>query len=330
MNYIVFDLEWNQPLYAGMQKKHPVYLEGEIIEIGAVKFDENDEMLDSFKAFISPKYYRKLNRNVARLTGIAEDDILHGQSFIIAFREFLEWCGEDAVYLTWSNNDLRVMRQNLRVYGMDPAEYITQVFDLQQMFDNQILHEGRSCGLSEALEKVGEEGMEAHDALHDAVNTFLVCKHLDLVKGIAEYRNPIDSFDDGEPIISFSRAYSDALQVNQDKSLLVMTCPDCGKRIECAKWASQGKGKKVSVSACSCGKEFFIRMRTTDMAGGGKRVFWTAFYGNEELKTYYEERAHRQFERFEKRQVRVKERNAAMKADGRKQPVKKDSGNEKA
>ena len=51
MNYIVFDLEWNQPLYAGMQKKHPVYLEGEIIEIGAVKFDEHDEMLDSFKAF---------------------------------------------------------------------------------------------------------------------------------------------------------------------------------------------------------------------------------------------------------------------------------------
>jgi len=37
MEYIVLDLEWNQPYDASMAIKEPVHLSGEIIQIGAVK-----------------------------------------------------------------------------------------------------------------------------------------------------------------------------------------------------------------------------------------------------------------------------------------------------
>ena len=285
LDYVVFDLEWNQPLYAGMQKRHPVYLEGEIIEIGAVKFSSDGEMIDTLKIFIAPKYYKKMNWNVARPTGISETDIRGGLPFLTAVDRFMDWSGKETIFLTWSNNDLRLMRQNLRVYGRDPKEYFEHIYDLQQMFDNQILHEGRSCGLSEALQMVGEEGMEAHDALHDAVNTYTVCRHLDLDKGMAEYHSAIDAFDDGEPLKSFSRVYSTMSDVLHDKSLLVMTCPSCGKKMQFDRWASQGKGKKISIGTCSCGKEYFVRMRTANVASGDKRVFWSAFPGSDELRT---------------------------------------------
>ena len=36
MNYIIFDLEWNQPADERSTVQDPVYLNGEIIDIGAV------------------------------------------------------------------------------------------------------------------------------------------------------------------------------------------------------------------------------------------------------------------------------------------------------
>ena len=43
MNYIVVDLEWNQAMSSksSVFNKLPIKLRGEIIEIGAVKLDEN-------------------------------------------------------------------------------------------------------------------------------------------------------------------------------------------------------------------------------------------------------------------------------------------------
>ena len=43
MEYIVLDLEWNQPYDASMAIKETVHLSGEIIQIGAVKLSEDFE-----------------------------------------------------------------------------------------------------------------------------------------------------------------------------------------------------------------------------------------------------------------------------------------------
>ena len=59
MNYIVFDLEWNQPIDYGQHSKRA--LSFEIIEIGAVKLSEDFELLGSFDEFIKPVVYKKLN-----------------------------------------------------------------------------------------------------------------------------------------------------------------------------------------------------------------------------------------------------------------------------
>ena len=44
MNYIVIDLEWNQPLSPQRMIREPFNLGGEIIQIGAVKIDNLQEL----------------------------------------------------------------------------------------------------------------------------------------------------------------------------------------------------------------------------------------------------------------------------------------------
>ena len=51
MNYIILDLEWNQALNNAMIVRSPVVLYGEIIQIGAIKTDENFNFLDKINDF---------------------------------------------------------------------------------------------------------------------------------------------------------------------------------------------------------------------------------------------------------------------------------------
>ena len=74
MNYIILDMEWNQPWPGSpsARKVLPVAIRGEIIQIGAVRVTETQTVEDEFQVLIKPKYYRHLNRRVSKLTGIKE------------------------------------------------------------------------------------------------------------------------------------------------------------------------------------------------------------------------------------------------------------------
>ena len=77
MQYIVLDMEWNQPWPGSpsSRKVLPVQIRGEIIQIGAVRVTEDQQVADEFQVLIKPKYYRRLNRRVSKLTGIKETQL---------------------------------------------------------------------------------------------------------------------------------------------------------------------------------------------------------------------------------------------------------------
>lgn len=74
MNYIVLDMEWNQPYAPKCVDRLPFPLIGEIIQIGAVMLSENAagglEIIDEFKETIAPTYYTKLHTGVKKVTGL--------------------------------------------------------------------------------------------------------------------------------------------------------------------------------------------------------------------------------------------------------------------
>ena len=53
MNYIIFDLEWNQ-CCGGRDMENP-RMPFEIIEIGAVKLDKKFNIIDTYSSIIKPK-----------------------------------------------------------------------------------------------------------------------------------------------------------------------------------------------------------------------------------------------------------------------------------
>ena len=99
MEYVVVEFEWNQSPYGkNASNKH---LPFEIIEIGAVKLDENGQEIDRFDEVIKPKVYKKMHHVTKNLTGITEKDLNQGRAFPKALVDFMCWCGDDFTLCTW-------------------------------------------------------------------------------------------------------------------------------------------------------------------------------------------------------------------------------------
>ena len=187
MNYIVLDMEWNQPWPGSPSAKKvlPVQIRGEIIQIGAVRISTDREVGDEFQVLIKPKFYRRLNRRVSKLTGIKESQLRdEGVPMVEAMERFRAWCGEDVIFLTWGFDDITILRENLRLYGIDES-WVNRWYNAQMIFNAQTDGSSSQKALKTAMEIFGIEATRpAHDALGDAYHTALICAKLDLNRGI--------------------------------------------------------------------------------------------------------------------------------------------------
>ena len=188
MNYIVLDLEWNQPLSPQRMVRDPFNLGGEIIQIGAVKIDglDNLTITDRYSEIIKPVFYTKMNKHVNEVTELTDDDLDGGRSFTVVCPEFLDWCGDDYAFITWGDQDIYMLEDNMSIHEMD-IEDLPECFDAQLVFDDQITQEDRSFALSYAMWKFDIKPERTHDALNDAINTVAVMKRLDFYEGLEGY-----------------------------------------------------------------------------------------------------------------------------------------------
>ena len=189
-NLVLFDLEWNigyQPYtfnYHGVQQT----FRGEIIEIGAVKIDEDANVLDTFSIHLRPRIFRKLQHHIAKVTGLTQEDLDRGEPIAQGLRRFMQWCGPDAEFAEWGMDDVPVLKQNLFLCNLDESRP-TQWYDLQQLFLREHPRkEGEGMTLESVVTRMGIP-MERpfHDALSDTLYTADICRKLDLRAGIAAY-----------------------------------------------------------------------------------------------------------------------------------------------
>lgn len=254
MNYIVFDLEWNQSITDSDILLSPLCLPGEIIEIGAVKLDDTFRLIDERKFYVKPQYYTKLHRRIVQLTGI-RDAVLaeEGQPFPEAFAAFREWCGEEYSYMTWSTSDLPILVDNMLLHGIDISD-LPDTYDIQRIFCREIMRINRRLTLDDALKVLNEHGDPAHDALHDARNTATVIQHLNL----AEYGDEYVSRAFAEaPLLAGYETRNAALAAPE---LRAFRCPWCGAEITAEPWLSMDHDEYISMGTCEEGDEILISM----------------------------------------------------------------------
>lgn len=182
-NLVLFDLEWNigyQPYtfnYHGVQQT----FRGEIIEIGAVKIDEDANVLDTFSIHLRPRIFRKLQHHIAKVTGLTQEDLDNGAPIVQGLRRFMQWCGPDAEFAEWGMDDVPVLKQNLFLCNLDESRP-TVWYDLQQVFLREHPRkEGEGMTLESVVTRMGiPMDRPFHDALSDTLYTADVCRKLDL------------------------------------------------------------------------------------------------------------------------------------------------------
>ncbi len=137
MTFVVFDMEWNQPIPYIPSPIDPKILPGEIIEIGAVKVEmlsPNEYKLSRpFSVTIRPVYYRIMNKQVSKVINKSTDDLKSGMPFKDAYQQFMQWCGEDYVLCAWGDSDISILRSNLKIHGFS-SEINERFLDIQPLF----------------------------------------------------------------------------------------------------------------------------------------------------------------------------------------------------
>ena len=302
MDYIVLDMEWNQPWPGSPSAKKvlPVAIRGEIIQIGAVRVTENGEVADEFQVMIKPKYYRRLNRRVSKLTGIKESRLRdEGISFVDAMEQFRSWCGEEVIFLTWGFDDIGILRENLRLFNL-PEDWTERWYNAQMIFNAQTDGSTAQKALKTAMEMFGIEATRpAHDALGDAYHTALICAKLDLQRGTEEYAQALKSHENGfhgaelPGCIARKVVYDFA---DKKAALSAMAgeenaCPICGKRMLGSRWFAQPGHRYMDLATCPEHGKFLIRVRLSQQPNNLVRVSRLTYEATSEAAAAYARRA---------------------------------------
>lgn len=181
MDYIVFDLEFNQDFSSPMQVSidqtpHPF----EIIQIGAVKLDEQFNTIDTFNRFVKPSIYANINPYVTKMTNITAEMLLNEKSFPEVYRDFTDFAkSSDAVFCIWGMSDIRELFKNIEYHRL-PNELSSMYINIQSLASLHFnLPQHRPMGLHEAVELLKIPAtLQFHNAYCDAYYTAEIFKKI--------------------------------------------------------------------------------------------------------------------------------------------------------
>ncbi len=264
MDYIVFDLEWNQsPI--GQAGEHP-RMPFEIIEIGAVKLNDKYEIIDEFRRLIRPKLYTRFHKYIKEILSYTEKDLKeNGVDFKTACSEFLQWCregNEQYDFCTWGCSDLSYLQNNMDFYRMEKLSFPLKFYDIQQIYAEKYSKDGSICKLEKAIERLKiERDRPFHAAVNDAYYTARVMKEaklgkiddkytFDLYRHPRKHEEAIVAFHNGI-IDQISEEYPSRVEAMSDMDINTVVCPRCGRRTtRRVKWFQLPSGTELSVGKC--------------------------------------------------------------------------------
>jgi DNA polymerase III alpha subunit (gram-positive type) len=169
MDYIILDLEWNSAFSEEMKR----YV-CEIFEIGAVKLDENLDIIDTFSEIIKPQILNTFNHRIVELTNIKKEEFESARNLEEVLVDFENFVGDDSLILTWSRSDIPVLLENYRFLNKrcKSVPMLKKYMDLQVYVQSFIEHKkGNQVSLMGAAEKLDIDisDLPPHRAINDSI-----------------------------------------------------------------------------------------------------------------------------------------------------------------
>jgi len=264
MRYIIMDFEWNNS-YSKRKKRFI----NEIIEIGAVKLDDNLNILDTYGVLIKTLANHKLTSVIHNLTNIKNEDLEGCPSFAAAMNGFKKWLdaenGGETVYMTWSNTDIRVLVENYKFFvSKDAALFLTKFVDLQKYCQKMMgVPLSNQMALSAAAEKLGVDISEysAHRALDDSLISSLCLKKC-FDKAALEQAAMVCDDDFYKRLAFKSKHITDINSPKIDKEKMKCACGICGANMKrCSDWKNANHAFRALFYCKNCDNLLLFSIR---------------------------------------------------------------------
>lgn len=183
-NKIVLDLEFTPIRDPDLQ----AVASSEILEIGAVKLDEQNQVLDEFQTYVKPQY-SGIPPHITKITGIDSETVANAPDYAEAVQQLSAWigCRVQSRFYTWSESDQHVLLREADLKEQSLHEmFYSHWVDLQRIHQ-RMFGFTRPMNLTSALGsmQIYFAGAE-HGALADARNTAEILRNLSNVQQVQE------------------------------------------------------------------------------------------------------------------------------------------------
>lgn len=278
MTYIILDLEWNQPIsyQSATYKKVGDRLIFEMIQIGAVKLGPDLNIADQISIPIAPTHYLRIHPRIRRMTGLDAEALAGAPNFREALEQFVAWCGEDYVLLTWGCDDVSVLYQNIAFFECGDIP-LPPLCDIQRLFSDVHNLKDRS-GLKAAMEMMAiepDEHMSFHNALNDAWYTALVFRTLPDPSAVLRYAQKPKQLIHSHRLPREKAAgevFDSVRQALSSENVLHPICPRCGRVMTLdGEYVKQSADRYVAAARCKNHGRILMRLRFR-IDDDGKRI----------------------------------------------------------
>lgn len=182
MNYIIFDLEFNQD-FSSLQNtdKRVSRYPFEIIQIGAIKLDSQLIKAAEFNRYVKPAIYNNISPFVTELTGITTEKLQNEEYFQEVFKEYIEFIGgTNSVFCIWGMSDIKELFRNADYHKLDKSMLPKMFINLQPLVSKHLnLPSKNMLRLQHAVEALNIPVTKSfHDAFSDAYYTSEIFKKI--------------------------------------------------------------------------------------------------------------------------------------------------------
>ena len=261
MNYVVFDLEWNQPMKPGDEEA--CALPFEIIEVGAVLLNEDRQIIGEFSEIVKPNVYHRINIYTKEIVNLQMKELRKGKPFPEVMDRFMKFCGEDCIFCTWGPGDLVELQRNMKYYDLPPlSDGPFRYYDVQKMFSLEFEGHKGARALDYAVEFLNIQKSEAfHRAYGDAHYTAKIFEKItspEILEKFSYDTYHIPQKRNEEVYASFpgyskyiSHGFRDKTEAIHDREVISSRCPVCNNRLKkCVRTFTPGGKYYLNVAVC--------------------------------------------------------------------------------
>ncbi len=170
MDYIVFDLEFNQD-FSITGNRRMLRSCFEIIQIGAIKLDEHFHSVDTFRCNVRPTIYPEVNPFITELTGLTTEHLASEDTFPSVYKSFADFSGgSESIFCSWGVADMKELFRNIEYHNLDLKRVSKRHINLQPFASHHFnLSQKKMMKLKTAAELLSIPLVYPfHDALNDA------------------------------------------------------------------------------------------------------------------------------------------------------------------